>query len=343
VLSYFGFSIKQCNTSFLAAEIVSIEDKQRGVHVFGRLDATNLQPLVQTNVEWITLVPYAGQKDVDSPLVVHNRGDSLRLIRRNADWLEKIKIAKQAGFKVFVKPHIWLNEPSNGKWRSDIYPTSEENWEEWKKGYRAFIFRWADIAEQADAEMFCIGTEFTRLTVKKPEFWKALIQEVRGIYSGKIAYAANWYNEFEKITFWEDLDYIGVQAYFPLVNNEYPNVKEISKGWNKHLTNLESIHRKYNRPILFTEMGYKSTADSAIEPWDWIDYSSDLDKPISNETQANCYEAFFKTVWKKNWFAGVHIWQWRSDFEKGRGKNELDFTPQEKPAQTIIKKGFETN
>ena len=88
-------------------------------------------------------------------------------------------------------------------------------------------------------------------------------------------------------------------------------------------------------------MGYKSTADSAIDPWEWIDYPSNLDKSYSTKTQANCYEAFFNTVWKKEWFAGVHIWQLRSDNVEDSGKNNLDFTPQGKPAENIIAKGFE--
>ncbi|MDH3652612.1 MAG: hypothetical protein OEQ53_23170 [Saprospiraceae bacterium] len=189
--------------------------------------------------------------------------------------------------------------------------------------------------------MFCIGTELSRLSVEKTGFWRNLIQEIRSIYSGKLTYAANWHNEFEKITFWDDLDFIGIQAYFPLVQNNYPSIEQISKGWDKHFPAIESIHKKYNRKVLFTEMGYKSTADSAIEPWEWIEDSSDLDKLFSTETQVNCYEAFFKTVWDKEWFAGVHIWQLRSDYVADGGRNNLDYTPQGKPAENTIAEGFE--
>ena len=129
------------------------------------------------------------------------------------------------------------------------------------------------------------------------------------------------------------------------MKNQNPSVQEISKGWHKYFPAIQSIHKKYNRQILFTELGYKSTADSAITPWEWIDYSSTQSELASSETQANCYEAFFNTVWKKKWFAGVHIWQLRCDSKSGRkrkrGKTHLDFTPQGKPAEKIIAKGFE--
>lgn len=315
--------------------------KQRGAHIFGRLDTTNLQPFIKSNIEWITLVPFAGQKDIDSPKVTYVRRDSLAMIRRDSAWKSQIDLAHSAGFKIFLKPHIWLSDNRSGKWRSDIFPTNEANWKLWQKKYRKFILHYAQIAQQNKVELFCIGTELSRLSVEKVNFWKNLIQEVKNIYDGEITYAANWYNEYEKIIFWKDLDYIGIQAYFPLVNKEHPSVQDISKGWKTHLPPIKSISKKYNRKILFTEMGYKSTSDSAIEPWQWIDYMADADKPVSMETQANCYQAFFNTVWEKKWFAGVHIWQLRSDFVEGRGKSHLDFTPQGKSAATIIAKGFE--
>ena len=320
---------------------MEVDDMQRGAHVFGIRDTTNFQALIRNNIEWVTLVTWGYQNDYDSPIVTHhNTSDSLQLLRHTSSLLKRIESVRNAGFKVFFKPHLWINNPSNRERRSDIYPTNEANWELWKKSYRNFILDCAKTAEQTNVEMFCIGTELSKLTTEKPVYWKNLIQEVRNIYSGKITYAANWYNEFEEITFWDELDFVGIQAYFPLVKNKYPTVKQISRGWNKYFPAIESIHKKYNRKILFTEMGYKSTANSAIEPWRWLEHGADQDKHFSTETQSNCYEAFFNTVWKKEWFAGVHIWQLRSNYVERPGKNNLDFTPQGKPAENIIAKGF---
>jgi len=131
-----------------------------------------------------------------------------------------------------------------------------------------------------------------------------------------------------------------VQAYFPLSEKKNPSTKELIKGWKRHISTLSKVHRRFNKPILFTEMGYKSTMDSAIEPWAWIRYDSEHPRSVSIETQANCYEAFFKVVWPKKWFAGVHIWQWRNPHHKSGGSTDLNFTPQQKPAENIIAKGF---
>ncbi len=343
-LLFFLLTFSKCQTLHDRSDSQSNttkESKQKGAHVFGRLDSTDFKFLTRNNIEWVTLVPWGSQKDYNSPIVRHQRGDSLHTARRDSSFLKRIELVHNAGFKVFVKPHIWIHSPSDGKWRSDIYPTSDENWKLWQESYREFILRYARLAQQANAEMFCVGTELTRISVEKPIFWGTLIKEVKAIYSGKITYAANWYNEYEKVEFWDNLDYIGIQAYFPLVENKNPSTQQISEGWSQYLPTLKAIHDKHKRKVLFTELGYKSTADSAEKPWEWVDNPETHDKSLSNETQVNCYEAFFDIVWEKEWFAGVHIWQLRPDYEeRHRGENHLDFTPLGKPAEGVIAKGF---
>ena len=292
-------------------------------------------------MEWVTYVPWGYQRDFDSPSVGSRMTrDSASLMRGDSLWRTRISLAHNAGLKVFMKPHIWIHEASDGKWRSDIFPTNEENWELWKTSYRSFILTYARIAEKYKVESFCIGTEFTRLVIEKPEYWKQLIREVRNTYSGQLTYAANWYEEFEKITFWNQLDYIGIQAYFPLVNHNNPTTEQISRGWKKHFSSINHVYKKFNKPVLFTELGYKSTEDSATEPWAWLSYDKDFlaKTPISTETQMNCYQAFFDTVWKQEWMAGVHLWSWNPG-SKG-GMNNHDFTPRNKPAEKVIAKEF---
>ncbi len=323
------------------SDLMAVEDKQKGAHVFSIRDTIDFPPLRQNNIKWITMVCWAFQEDYNSPLVVHHHNDSLQIIKHDSNWVHRIELARAAGFKVFFKPHLWINDPPEGKWRSDIFPSNEEDWVLWQKSYRDFIIRYAKVAERAKADMFCVGVEFTRLALEKPMFWKQLILELRTVYSGQLTYAANWYEEFEQISFWRDLDFIGVQAYFPLADIEHPSVAQVSEGWNKYLPNLEAVHQKHKRKIIFTEMGYRSTSRSAMKPWEWVEDPSSTNQTSSVTTQANCYQAFFDQVWEKDWFAGVHIWQLRSDFAKNPRAFDLDFTPQGKPAANIIAKYFQ--
>ncbi len=322
--------------------IISVDEKHRGVHVFGRMDSTTFDDLNRIHTDYITLVPYAGQNGHDSPEIRYFRSEDPDQIKeRNERWIRQITACHEAGFKVFLKPHIWIRNASNGKWRSDIYYDNEDEWNTWKENYRSFILHYAEMAEEAQVEMFCIGTELTRLSQSKPAFWRALIKDVKSVYSGKLTYAGNWYKEYESISFWDELDYIGIQAYFPLSNRDNPDLTELKQAWERKSSDLADISKKFNKPILFTEIGYKSTTDGASKPWEWIDYYNDgASFEQSDETQANAYQSVFETIWNENWFAGMHLWQWRGDGRNRRGRNHLDFTPQNKPAEQIIAKGY---
>jgi len=318
---------------------VPVADKQRGMHVFQYRDGNSFDSLHKINVEWLTFVPYGSQDNIDGHEVNHYRGDSLQIASYDSSWVTRIDNAQLAGFKAFLKPHVWIDNPPVGKWRSDIY-TEGKDWETWKDSYRDFIIRYARIAQRSEAEMFCIGAEFTKLSKTYPEYWRTLISEVRTIYHGKLTYAANWYQEYEQVTFWNDLDYVGIQAYFPLTDKHTPSVKKLTRAWNKKLVGLQSLSATTNRPILFTEMGYRSSSGAAIKPWEWVEDPTNNDVQSCENTQANCYQAFFNTIWTQEWFAGVHIWQWRANYDANDKWFANDFTPQGKAAEQIIKEGY---
>ena len=68
-------------------------------------------------------------------------------------------------------------------------------------------------------------------------------------------------------------------------------METIEKGWKKPLKALKSVHEKYGKPILFTEVGYKSEADATIKPWEWSPFLSSLTEKKSDKTQQLAYEA----------------------------------------------------
>ena len=319
-----------------------LDGKQRGMHLFGRrnMDEQVINELVQSNIEWITLVPFGGQEDYDSETVGRRNSDYSSWNRRDSSYLNNIKKLKARGFYIMMKPHIWMHNPSSGKWRSDISHKTEEGWKRWSESYRKFIFHYAKMSEILELELFCIGTELHKTATEHPDFWKQLIIDVRKIYSGKITYAANWNEEMYDVSFWDQLDYIGIQAYFPLTKKMEPNVRELKKGWKKHLDGIEKLHQKFNKPVLFSELGYKSTQDAAIEPWIWPNSINGLYKKVCYKTQANCYEAFFQTFWEKEWFAGVHFWQWQASRHRNGDKKNIYFSPQKKPAENIMTKWY---
>lgn len=327
------------NISECASSAYENDYKQRGIHVFGKIDDLTLRPLIQNNIEWITLAPFIGQNHVEGSL--NNLSLDPRQRNKDSILIEKITLAHNRGLSVFLKPHIWLSE-GDGKWRSDIFPKNDNVWKSWSANYQEHLLHFAKIAEQNGVELLCVGTELARLSTQKPDFWKQLIAKIRTVYSGQLTYAANWDQEYDIISFWEDLDFIGIQAYFPLVGNGNTNLKDMENGWKKYSKNIKTVSQKFDKPVIFTELGYKSTEDAAARPWRWVTIYDRLFTKVSFKTQAIAYKAFFNTIWKEDWFYGVHIWKWQAKASNGIFEKNHDFTPQNKPAQNIIAAGFAT-
>lgn len=188
------------------------------------IEASSFDPLKDLNVNYVCIVPYAFSPKID-PSVVFNherqwwgeRGDGVE---------ELIKLARSRDLKVMLKPQVWMQSG----WVGDFNLKSAADWELWEDSYRNYIVFYAEIAEAADIEIFCIGTEYKIVSSQRPNYWLDLIAEIRNIYSGRLTYAANW-DEYENVSFWDKLDYIGINAYFPLSQKQHPERMELELAW----------------------------------------------------------------------------------------------------------------
>lgn len=320
--------------------LYDVDQKYRGIHLFNLgADSTDLAVLNAQNVEWVTFVPFINQDVYNQPPARIDEDSAW--IERATERMERYKSWTQPyRFKVVLKPHIWLIQTPQNTWRSDIAMDNEADWEAWFGYYEEHMVVYASLAERYGFELFCIGTELHSTVSLQPDRWMAFIQRIRDVYSGKLIYAANWSDNLEDIPFWDQMDYIGIQAYFPIAQNESPDLEELEAGWQSHLPSLQALSKQYNKPILFTEIGYKSTTDAGITPWVWEKGSYRWYKQVSHKTQALCYQAFFNVVWPQPWFAGALLWQWRAGYDTG-GKENF-FTLRDKPALNIVAKGFAT-
>ncbi|HEY5692281.1 MAG TPA: hypothetical protein VIS49_12545 [Cyclobacteriaceae bacterium] len=311
------------------------KSRQRGVcWVGGRQVVTekDFESLKKNNVNWISQTPFAWQRSFSDPEIRMNT-NSERVWWGESDLgiAETTQIARKLNIRTLLKPHLWIRD----SWPGEVKMENEEKWNEWFANYKTFIIHYARLAETNRIEIFCIGTELSNASAHDTD-WRKLIREIRKVYSGQLTYAANFHGEFEKIKFWDALDFIGVQAYFSLSQKNNPTTQELMANWTHHLNSVENIHKKYDKPILFTEIGYRSTDDAAIEPWKWPQENKEA--VSSAETQAKCYEAFFNTAWKKPWLAGAYFWKWYP--HRSNRLLEIDFTPQGKLAEKILMDNF---
>lgn len=327
------------NADLIPNDFYQLDQMHRGMSVFGWGKETNdaaIDSLIKANIEWVAVIPFIDQEKQTSKTVRRPIKYDATWTSRDSTFIETIKTIHQKGLHVQLKPHLWTFDG----WRANLSLGSDSEWDAWFDSYEAYILYYARMAQLNNVELFCIGTELKTSIKKQPERWKALIKKVRAIYSGNLTYAANWHDEYEFIEFWSELDFIGIQAYFPLTKNKNPDLETIEKGWPKHIAKLEKLHQTHKRPILFTEIGYKSDATATIKPWEWGSYLSVLSEKKSDRTQQLAYEAFFKQLWKKDWFAGSYFWQWHTYSKVGDADLNLDFSPRFKPAENTMAKWY---
>jgi len=333
----FNWDLSVENHSGISQNLYQIDSLHRGMSVFKWQNYNDeaINQLVKNNIEWIAIIPYYYQR-TDTTKTVYSPVNNERSIRRDSNYVQVIKDIHSKNMHIFFKPHLWMSDG----WRSDIKLNSDNEWDTWFDSYRKQILRHAILAEECKVELFCIGTEFRSSIENQSHRWINLIDEIREIYTGKLTYAANWDRELSIVPFWDKLDYIGIQAYFPLTQNNNPTIKQVKEGWKQHVEVLETLAKKHDRPILFTELGYRSDIESTIKPWEWADNSNDSTVITSYSTQNVAFEAFFQCLWDKEWFAGAYFWQWHIPSKEGDLYEEKNFSPRFKPAENTLAKWF---
>ncbi|MBK6731369.1 MAG: hypothetical protein IPG60_10555 [Bacteroidetes bacterium] len=303
-----------------------------GYQIFnGYLGSSADQSLVElqslgTNA--ISIIPYGFLQEMNTPAPFrYARGAGSE---NDESVIKCAYVANQLGMSAMLKPQLWTWKG----WTGDLEMSNEEDWQQFFTYYYDWIIHYAFIAELYHFDFFCIGVEFKTATLSHEQEWRDLFTQVRALYSGKITYAANWGDEFENVTFWDQLDYISVNSYYPLSDKKEVSDAELKLNFELILDKLEVVQKKYNKPLLITEIGFKSI------DYPWIEPHADNDEQNYNEvSQRRCYEAMFEALQDEYWVSGLYIWQWPSymDFVKEYPKG---FTPCDKEAEAVIKKYY---
>jgi hypothetical protein len=290
------------------------------------VDANILQPILSINANSISIMPYAFLS-VDHPEVRYNQHRQ-HWGENSEGVIASIEMAHKNNLSVMLKPHLWIGR---GVYTGGFTLPTENDWLLWEESYRRYILHFASIADSMKAEIFCIGTELEATIKERPQFWNLLIDTLKLTYHGKLTYAANW-DEYKKFPFWEKLNYIGVDAYFPLTEDKTPSINSFKKGWKRYSDELEKISMEHNRPILFTEYGYRNVDYTGKEPW------KENEGNPNNQAQVNALEALYQSFAGKKWFAGGFIWKWY--VEERSHRSDIDYSPQNKPAAKVIENWY---
>ena len=324
--------------------VLADSTRLRGVNWVGGDSITPeaLAPLRRDHVNWLAQTPFGWQSGAAEPGIRTSYG------RPSGPWglwgesdagiVCTARLARAQGIRTLLKPHLWVRGRSS--WPGDINMSCAADWDAWFASYAAFILHYAALAEAEHLEGLCIGTELQHATEPAHEkAWRGLIKQIRRVYHGPLTYAANWSGEYEQIRFWDALDYVGIQAYFPLSTQPSPPLDMLLRAWQPHLQRLARWQQRVKKPVVFTEVGYKATADAAARPWEWPERLVPV--PADEATQARCYEALFRACWGLPWLKGMFIWKWYPSLAAdGPAHRHADFTPQHKAAEAVLARWY---
>jgi hypothetical protein len=295
--------------------------------------ATSRAALRATGTNWMGLLVTWYQDNAQSNVIARhfdpNKDHSDARIRT------AIRDARSRGMRVMLKPHV---DAHNGQWRGDFNPSNPDAW---FQSYTQFITHYARIAQEEGAEGFVMGTEFKTLTTNHAHDarWTAVIGAVRAVYTGTLTYAANATfpaDEFVGVAFWNQLDLIGLDAYFNLTDSSTPTVQQLIAAWTSNrfgenaVANVRNLFDSRGKPVIMTELGYKSTDRANVEPWNF-----GLSGPVDQGEQRDCYEAAF-TVWSQQstWMRGIFWWNWTVPPPPA---GDGDYNPRNKLAEQVLR------
>jgi hypothetical protein len=265
----------------------------------------------------ISLTPFAWLAEPALP-GLGNSSDSGPDGESDESIVEAAARAHALGLRVWLKPHVWTRG-----WAGDLTFTPA-GWARFFEGYGEVALHWALLAEREGFDGYFVGHELASSTAAEPERWRALIGAVRRVYTGTLSYGANW-DEAARVPFWDALDVIGVSFYAPLAEQPTRDGAVLRAGAARALAGLHTLARRFGRPVLLAELGYSSSANAAVRPWE------DAAGAADPESQRACYEAALSALDPCDWLAGAYFWKWGSS-----ARRDDTFDPRGRPAEAVL-------
>jgi hypothetical protein len=239
-----------------------------------------------------------------------------------------IRQAHQRGFTVLLRP--LLDEHSlalDGQWRGTIQPTSVDAW---FQAYQELILGYARLAQREHVDALGVGSELNSLEADGVQ-WLQLINQVRQVYSGLVTYSSTFSNGYPA-GFASALDFLGVDAYYPMAVQAGATVKDLELAWRPWIAELERIHAASGKPITITEIGTPSRAGSYLTPW-----TLKPGAPLDLETQSRYYQASCHAL--SGVVPGLYWWYTNLDASSAPLR-DTGYNPTGKPAELEIAKCF---
>jgi cellulose synthase/poly-beta-1,6-N-acetylglucosamine synthase-like glycosyltransferase len=319
----------------------------------------------------VVLCQYAWQDNVHSTQILVDK-----TVRQ--DLIDAIRLAKDQGFRVVLRPMLELKHFKYGEWRGVLKPqdaAGKDAWDQWFASYQAFIDYYFEIAVAAEADIFVSGTELMAAT-SQTERWNQLLASLHRQNRAAdadiaITYDASIHLEVPHILgkvgqgdpayveFFRQISHLGFSLYgnFAEADDNHPTVEKVAArmatyldavGRDLALANkaLRAAHPAAGpKQIVISEFGIKSTVLGLNESW----RHPEKKERISYRHQQVGFEALFRIMPNYEWLGGLLVWNMHIDpyfgipnftGRKNARNGGKDYTITGKPVEKIIREKF---
>lgn len=216
-----------------------------------------------------------------------------------------IKEAHRIGLRVMLEPSINVIDGSNGAWAGTIGMSfSEKQWQDWFASYDQMILDLAGLAEKDNVDYLEVGSELEFASTRETE-WRNLVAKVRKVYHGPVTYSSDQEFEWDRIKWWDALDAIGIHPYnFQLSTADQPTVENVVAAWKPIVDRIAALSKKWDRPIIITEIGYQSQHGISHGYM----YGPNDSWKLDTRESAILYQALINAFQGKPWFRGLFWW-----------------------------------
>mgnify|MGYP001222984761 CR=1 FL=1 len=296
--------------------------------------ADSLRKLREAGNEWVCLAFAVTQDHFYSTAIKFDYAHTVT----DRDLECAVREARKLGLKICLKPTV---NSRDGLWRAHIgFPHGEEEaepyWEAWFKSYTAFLLHYAELAAEWGCEMFCVGCEMSGTEAQEAR-WREAVAAVRRVYPGLVVYNANHGRE-DRVPWWDAVDVIGTSAYYPVGRGGDGSEESMVRNWLPVRDRLKRLHERYDRPVLFMEIGCRSAEGCSAMPWDF----KHRDLPARQEEQAAFYRSALRVFWHEPWFAGFFWWDWSVKlYDAGEAALDRGFDIYGKEAERVLRIWYE--
>jgi hypothetical protein len=287
-----------------------------------------LNRLAELGVNSISMTPFGFPRSMSEPAPIRKSNGIGS--ENDESLIVSAHFARRHGMRIMLKPHLWAGR----FWPGDIKMADEQDWPLFFENYEKWMTHYALLAQMCQFESLVVGLELVQASVGHEDEWRKMIAKIRKIYSGKLIYAANWGQEFENLTFWDALDAIGVNSYYPLSKNPDARHEDLVKGARKIARRIEQVAEQYDKPVVLTEIGFASRPNTWIDP-----HVDGRGQQPDVEAQERCYEVIFQVFYHQPWLQGIYWWKWPTHLADG-GLRDSGFTPNRKAAEKVIARWY---